>query len=172
VASESLQLVWDKMMDKDDIHAEVKRLKRERARQRRLEREKLQEIVLFRSKLIQVRETALKEDPKEDVSAVDDVITIVDALIAIRRLRLLRSVMNDIDTLQDKSWPESVSEQALRNAVRKAKIEMKRRVAVDNNPAQEDTNLRSRCHKRPRHFDEYCKRCANELGIRPTGKIT
>lgn len=31
----------------------------------------------------------------------------------------------------------------------------------------------SKCVKcgKPAHFDEYCKRCANELGIRPSGKI-
>ena len=29
----------------------------------------------------------------------------------------------------------------------------------------------TRCGKRPQHFDTLCKRCANETGNRPTGKI-
>jgi len=33
-------------------------------------------------------------------------------------------------------------------------------------------NLCIKCNKRPRHFGDHCKRCANELGTRPTGKIT
>ena len=28
-----------------------------------------------------------------------------------------------------------------------------------------------RCKKKPKHFGDYCKRCANDLGIRPTGKV-
>lgn len=30
----------------------------------------------------------------------------------------------------------------------------------------------SRCHKRSRAFDDLCKRCANDVGSRPVGKIT
>jgi hypothetical protein len=28
------------------------------------------------------------------------------------------------------------------------------------------------CNKREAHFGDLCKRCANELGVRPTGKVT
>jgi hypothetical protein len=28
-----------------------------------------------------------------------------------------------------------------------------------------------RCDKREQHFDQYCKRCANDLGLRPQGKV-
>lgn len=28
-----------------------------------------------------------------------------------------------------------------------------------------------RCRRRPRHFDDLCKRCANETGQRPTGPV-
>jgi len=29
----------------------------------------------------------------------------------------------------------------------------------------------SNCHKRPAHFGSLCGRCAEELGVRPTGKV-
>lgn len=29
----------------------------------------------------------------------------------------------------------------------------------------------SECGKRDRHFGDYCKRCASDLGFRPTGKV-
>lgn len=32
-------------------------------------------------------------------------------------------------------------------------------------------HLCSRCARRERHFDTFCKRCANELGVRPRGKV-
>ena len=32
-------------------------------------------------------------------------------------------------------------------------------------------HLCSRCERRPRHFDDLCKRCANDLGVRPHGKV-
>jgi hypothetical protein len=34
-----------------------------------------------------------------------------------------------------------------------------------------DPILCARCQKKPRHFDQWCKRCANTLGVRPTGKV-
>jgi hypothetical protein len=34
-----------------------------------------------------------------------------------------------------------------------------------------DPVLCTRCAKRPRHFDDLCKRCAHETGQRPTGKV-
>jgi hypothetical protein len=37
-------------------------------------------------------------------------------------------------------------------------------------PVEVDT-LCSRCGRRDRHFDDLCKRCADEVGVRPKGKV-
>ena len=42
---------------------------------------------------------------------------------------------------------------------------------IDQTEPQPKPHLCIRCNKREVHFDDYCKRCADELGIRPTGKV-
>lgn len=46
-----------------------------------------------------------------------------------------------------------------------------RRAAELRQAAEPSVALCARCQKKPRHFEELCKRCANELGQRPSGKV-
>src|SRR5215469_10529600 len=152
----------------DSAFAEVKRRKRLRALKKRQLREQEQdirvfqsinedidriedmnvgELAAFRSKCIKAREIALREDPNDDTSAIDEVITILDAIFETRKILLTGA----------------------EQAIRKLRIEAKQRErAAAEKPAQEVMCVV--CHKRPRHFGDYCKRCVpnNE---RPTGKV-
>ena len=58
----------------------------------------------------------------------------------------------------------------------KARILREHRLAEHNTRRHTDVQMQptlcARCNKRPAKFDGYCGRCAEELGIRPKGKIT
>jgi len=64
-----------------------------------------------------------------------------------------------------------VSEDVAADARRRRLTERdQRRQAIDDEP-RAVSPLCSRCEKRPRHFDDLCKRCANEIGVRPRGPV-
>lgn len=109
----------------------------------RLEEMSFSEIATFRAKLVKL----IEFDKNIDGEAMKAMIETIDALVVVRQ-----RMMNEIHGI-----------------VRQHKIESKRK---REQPAQV-VNLKCvRCNKRPRHFDDLCKRCANELGLRPTGKVT
>lgn len=66
-------------------------------------------------------------------------------------------------------------ERAIEIANRDRVAKREARLADRPSAAQPESScgaLCSKCRKRQRHFDDLCKRCANDLGIRPSGKIT
>jgi hypothetical protein len=54
------------------------------------------------------------------------------------------------------------------NFITKASKQIEREEAQQPEPVK---HLCINCNRRERRVDEYCKRCADELGIRPRGKI-
>lgn len=74
------------------------------------------------------------------------------------RIELLRSI-------------SAMMRQELADEERDARIEHARTALAEINAMVTASRLCVRCGRRDRHFDDLCKRCANELGVRPTGPI-
>jgi len=153
----------------DTAFGEVKRLKRLRSHKRRQIRQQEQEtrfyesilndiakldsmtipeLAAFRSKLVKAKEMGKRDG--DDTFPVEEVIALLDALFEMRK------VLNN----------------AADQAIRQVRLGQKRALDKHMEEAHAPKEVMcSRCNKRPRHFNDLCKRCADELGLRPTGKV-
>lgn len=61
--------------------------------------------------------------------------------------------------------------QAIHENARAEKLRMRYVQRIMSEPTGPETHLCVQCGKKPRHFGDLCKRCANASGQRPVGKV-
>jgi glucan biosynthesis protein len=111
---------------------------------------------------------------RREVAAMARLVRTYDEIAEIERVVFAPSAFfSDSDTIRSFVDEVRVEIQTINGLLAEQERAERIQHRAETRPAatQSETHVCSNCERRPRHFDDLCKRCANELGRRPTGPV-